>query len=156
MARITALLHTQDDALRVGRCLETLYACDDVVIVDHGSRDGTLNVAREYGAKVISATHGAQENYGRENLGDWILCLDARESLSEALSASLYEWKSEQIRGESFSVYVREETAEGWIANPAAETRLVPASWARWHGKFPASDPSAVALEGELLRFVLP
>ena len=105
---------------------------------------------------MISAGNGPEANYGRETLGDWILCLDARESLSEALSASLYEWKSEQIRGESFSVYVREETAEGWIANPAAETRLVPASWGRWQGKFPASDPSAVALEGELLRFVLP
>lgn len=156
MPRITALLHTLDDAFRVGRCLETLYACDDVIIFDHGSQDGTRAVAREYGARVVSAPSGTPGDYCSRHLSEWILCLDARESLSEALSASLYEWKSEAVAGSSFSVYVREETAEGWIENPAAETRLIPANWPHWQGKFPVNSPSAVALEGELLRFVLP
>jgi hypothetical protein len=56
----------------------------------------------------------------------------------------------------AFSVYSREETTEGWIANPVAQTRLVRADWNRWAGNFPESDVSAVALEGELLRFVFP
>ena len=53
MTSITALLHTKNDALRLGRALETLYACDDILIVDHGSRDATVRVAREYGARVV-------------------------------------------------------------------------------------------------------
>jgi len=46
MREITAVLHTQDDALRIGRCLETLYPCDGILIIDHGSKDGTLRVAQ--------------------------------------------------------------------------------------------------------------
>ena len=55
MALITALLHTENDGLRLGRALETVYACDGIVVVDHGSRDSTVRVAREYVARVVDA-----------------------------------------------------------------------------------------------------
>jgi len=159
MPSITALLHTHNDGLRLGRALETMYPCDEILVVDHGSRDGTLRVAREYGAKIIQAKAGApDEQHLRNALPGWILCLDPRESLTEALAASLFEWKSEPTAAESatFSVYLREETADGWVENPAAQTRLVPANWRTWAGRFPLPDPSSVALEGELLRFIFP
>jgi glycosyltransferase involved in cell wall biosynthesis len=171
MPPITALLHTENDALRLGRALETLYACDDILVVDHGSRDGTVRVAREYGARVVSAASGAgpadyllfahaSASLGFANPG-WILCLDPRESLTEKLAASLFEWKSESFHAQAsgapaFSVFLREETAQGWVEVPAAQTRLVPQTWKLWKGKFPVDEPSALALEGELLRFVFP
>jgi glycosyltransferase involved in cell wall biosynthesis len=166
MTSITALLHTKDDALRLGRALETLYACDDILVVDHGSRDATARVARAYGAKVVDGRPGAsQGDYLRltpntANPG-WILCLDPHESLSEKLAASLFEWKSESLQTQTaaapaFSVFLREETAEGWLEVPAAQTRLVPQTWSLWKGTLPVHEPSAVALEGELLRFVFP
>jgi hypothetical protein len=172
MASITALLHTENDALRLGRALETLYACDHILVVDHGSRDATVRVAREYGARVVSAASGvAPADYllsappGSANPGSasagWILCLDPRESLTEKLAASLFEWKSEAFHAQAsgapaFSVFLREETAEGWVDVPAAQTRLVPQPWKLWKGKFPVHEPSALALEGELLRFAFP
>jgi hypothetical protein len=171
MASITALLHTENDALRLGRALETLYACDHILVVDHGSRDATVRVAREYGARVVSAASGAapadyllsarpSENPGFASPG-WILCLDPHESLTEKLAASLFEWKSEAFHAQApaapaFSVFLREETAEGWVEVPAAQTRLVPQTWKLWKGTFPVDEPSALALEGELLRFVFP
>lgn len=162
MVPIRALVHAHNDALRIGRCLETLYPCDEIVIVDHGSDDGTLQVAREYGAKVVKA---AEEGFAIGDLlgaehrrEEWILCLDPRESLTESLAASLFEWKSEAAAESvsAYSVFLREETAEGWVENPVAQTRLVPASWQRWQGRFPQNEDSAVVLEGELLKFVLP
>ena len=48
MPSITALIHTSNDALRLGRLLETLYPCDTIVVVDHRSQDKTLRLAREY------------------------------------------------------------------------------------------------------------
>lgn len=157
MPEITALVHTQDDALRIGRCLETLYPCDEILIVDHGSRDGTVRVAQEYGARVMRALSGGAEEIPRLASSGWLLCLDARESLSESLAASLYEWKTESApRERVFSMFLREETAEGWVENPAPQTRLVPAAWDRWQGIFPANEASAYTLEGDLLRFVLP
>jgi len=158
MPSITALLHTHNDALRLGRALETLYPCDEIVVVDHGSQDGTEHVARDYGVKVIAAKSGLSPAECLPPLSGWILCLDPRESLTEGLAASLYEWKTEHLAGSvsSFSVYLREETIQGWIANPQAQTRLVPADWSRWEKMLPANDPAAVVLEGELLRFVFP
>ena len=155
MPSITALLHTHNDALRIGHALEMLFPCDELLVVDHGSWDGTGNVAREYGARVVGKS---ESSYVEMVRGDWILSLDPCESITEALAASLFEWKSEPIpeNVSAYSVYRREETIEGWIANPIAQTRLVRADWNRWAGNFPEPDASAVALEGDLLRFVFP
>lgn len=165
MASITALLHTHNDNSRIGRCLETLYPCDEIVVVDHGSGDGTVETARDYGAQVIQAKAGvAPGYYVRLAPKGWILCLDVRESVSESLAASLFELKSEwKCQAEeaprltaAFSVFVREETAEGWIAFPTPDTRLVPREWSHWEGTFPVTYPSASPLEGTLLRFSFP
>lgn len=156
MPTITALLHTHNDALRLGRALEMLFPCDEILIIDHDSSDRTREVAREYGAKILGADAGISH---RQTVRmEWIFSLDPTESVTEALAASLFEWKSETIAANvrSFSVYRREETIEGWIENPTAQTRLVRADWNRWAGYFPERDESAVALEGELLHFVFP
>jgi len=160
MPKVTALLHTENDALRLGRCLETLYPCDQILVVDHGSRDLTLQVAREYGARVTQAVPGADPAHYLQTVDPgWILCLGANESVSESLAASIYEWKSHApgaAPAPAFCVFLREETSNGWVQVPVAQTRLVPADWNRWAGALPSPHPSAVALEGELLRFEFP
>jgi glycosyltransferase involved in cell wall biosynthesis len=158
MPAITAVLHTENDALRLGRALETLYPCDEILIVDHGSRDATIQVARHYGARILAATNETDPDKYLRSRSGWVLYLDPRESLTESLAASLFEWKSEEVPadGTGFSVFLREETFEGWVEHPSAQTRLVPATWKHWAGRFPAADSSAVALEGDLLRFAFP
>jgi glycosyltransferase involved in cell wall biosynthesis len=164
MPAITALLHTRNDALSLGRALETLLPCDEIVVVDHGLNYATRRIAREYGARVVSAspdiTPSRCLHFARH---DWILCLEPRESLTEALAASLFEWKAEwkpqsQSLPETtaFSVFLREETSDGWQTNPTPQTRLVPRTWSHWQGLLPATEPSAVTLEGALLRFIQP
>jgi glycosyltransferase involved in cell wall biosynthesis len=151
MLRLTALIHTYNDALRLGRCLETVYPCDEIVVVDNGSNDRTVQIAREYGARVVSAAAGtAQANDG------WILCLDPHESLTEGLAASLFEWKLHTPEARAFSMSLREETAQGWVEHSAMQPRLVPAGWKRWQGHLPANEAKARVLEGELLRFAFP
>jgi glycosyltransferase involved in cell wall biosynthesis len=158
MPRITALLHTHDDALRLGRALETLRPCDQIVIVDRGSRDATPRIAREYGARVVLSEEAATPASWLQSVtSDWILCLDPREALTESLEATLLEWKTvREITAPAFSVFLREETARGWLDLPQPHTRLVPRRWNRWQHGLPLSDPSAVVLVGELLRFVRP
>lgn len=156
MPTLTALLHTQNDALRLGRALEMLFPCDEILIVDHDSEDATLHVAREYGARIQQAAPGV--SYTASARSEWIFTIDPRESVTEALAASLFEWKSEGVSENvrAYSVYLREETLEGWVSNPVAHTRLVRADWGRWAGRFPEADSAAVALEGDLLHFVFP
>jgi glycosyltransferase involved in cell wall biosynthesis len=165
MPPITALLHTKNDALRLGRALEMLLPCTDIVIVDHHSTDATLRIAREYGARVVTAdAHPAADHYLDLARHDWVLCLDPAESISEGLQASLFEWSVLPIRADmsspanesAFSMFVRQQTSEGWLQLPAPETRLIPRNWTRWEGRLPAREPSAIALQGELLRFASP
>jgi len=181
MPSITALLHTHNDSLRLGRCLETLYPCDEIVIIDHESTDATVSVAREYGARVIpiriwgqpspavQRTKAPQPRQQARILevfltdSTWILCLDPRESVSESLAASLFELRSQPAdAAQPYSVFLREETAEGWLQHPSPQTRLVPRTWNDWrqwkdgNGNFPQPTASALVLEGELLRFVFP
>lgn len=160
MPAITAILHTKDDALRLGRALEMLLPCDEILVIDHDSHDVTQRVARQYGARIVPAVSSSMHWYLARAAYDWILCLQATESISDRLQTTLYEWKmiGPEKLGEApaFSMLVREETVGGWVNHPAPETRLVPRRWDRWHGRMPANDPSATMLEGELLRFALP
>lgn len=160
MPPITAILHTRNDAVRLGRALETLHPCDEILIVDHGSTDATLHVARQHAARIAMATPGqTPSDQGAAARHEWILYLLPSESLSEGLQASLFEWKlyeSIDVRHiRSCSALVRLETEQGWLEK-AASTRLVPRHWQRWNGNLPADDPGSLLLQGELLRFSRP
>jgi len=164
MPPFTALLHTKNDALRLGRALETLLPCAEILIVDHHSDDATRRIAREYGARIVAADGRATaQSYLDLAIYDWILCMEPAESITEGLQASLFEWSAlpnHSIAGNvpgglAFSVFVRQQTGERWLDLPA-ETRLIHRSWPLWHGGLPAHQPSAVVLEGELLRFAWP
>ncbi len=165
MPPITALLHTTNDALRLGRSLETLLPCAEIIIVDHHSADTTRRIARAYGARIVTAdSQATAHHYLNLASHDWIFCIEPAESITEALQASLFEWSalpSQSVLdsgtgGLAFSVFVREQAGERWLHSPQPETRLIPRGWPRWQGRLPAHEPSALALEGELLRFALP
>jgi glycosyltransferase involved in cell wall biosynthesis len=157
MPPVTAILHTLNDEARIGRALETLRSCDEILIIDHDSIDDTLHIVREYGAIV----HRAAEIENPTSLAQcpWVLCLLATESVSEALESSLYEWKlyapEDVTRVAAGSLFVREEVEGGW-GEPVPETRLIPRSWTAWNGRLPREERSSMLLQGDLLRFRLP
>ena len=161
MPAITALLHTTNAALRLGRALETLLPCTEILILDHDSSDSTLRVARDYGARIVLPHDQVPPNHYLERARcDWILCLAPSESLSEGLQATLFEWsllpEASVAGSSSFSLRVREQTGENWRTVAPPETRLIPRTWTLWNGLAPAHDPSSIALVGELLRLPYP
>jgi cellulose synthase/poly-beta-1,6-N-acetylglucosamine synthase-like glycosyltransferase len=97
MAEITAVLHTHNDAARIGRALESLRACDEVLVVDHASTDDTVKIARDHGATVKAGVPGVSPGvYAIDAHHDWMLCLLPNEAVSEALEASLFDPKRSQ------------------------------------------------------------
>ncbi len=161
MPPITALLHTENDARRLGRALETLLPCAELLIVDHASNDATRRVAHEYGARILPAEGQATpKHYLARASYDWVLCLQPSESISERLQASLFEWNAipgDSIAGSSaFSLRVREQVGDSWEDLPEPQTRLVPHDWSLWKGLLPGYEPSSMALEGSLLRIAFP
>jgi glycosyltransferase involved in cell wall biosynthesis len=90
---ISAVLITQDAAAQLERCLRSLAFCDEIVVVDSGSRDGTAELAVRLGARVINQGwlgFGQQKQFAVEQAAhDWVLCVDADERVSDQLRASI-------------------------------------------------------------------
>lgn len=157
MPPITALLHTLNDGLRLGRALETLRACDEFLVIDHGSKDNCVKVAREYGATVREGY--AHEQSSRLAASPWVLCVLPTESVSESLESSLYEWKTysenDVARIAACSLFIRKETDSGWEES-TPETRLVRRDWTDWKDALPRQSRGSMLLQGDLLRFQRP
>lgn len=86
--RVSACLITRDEAGFLPDCLRSVRsACDEIVVVDTGSRDETAGIARSFGCTVLhrpwNDDYAAARNTGIDAAsGDWILVIDADERLS--------------------------------------------------------------------------
>jgi hypothetical protein len=162
MPPFSALIHSCNDSLRLGRALETLLPCSEVLIVDHHSTDATIRVARLYGARIVTASnHTEPMHYVEHAKNDWIFYLSPSESLTEGLQVSLFEWRvapPPKISSASgVSVAVRDQVDGHWRQEPEPEIRLVPRDWTHWNGLLPAAGRGpSTALKGELLRLAYP
>lgn len=90
---ISAVLITKSAASQLGPCLASVAFCDEIVVVDSGSSDGTAELARSYGARVIAAEwrgFGPMKQFAVEQAkNDWVLCIDADERISDALQCNI-------------------------------------------------------------------
>jgi glycosyltransferase involved in cell wall biosynthesis len=87
---VSAVLIAQDEDKTIGEALASVAFCDEVVVVDSGSRDGTRGVAEAAGARVIVNAPWpgfvAQRDFAtRAARHDWVLPLDADERVGAAL-----------------------------------------------------------------------
>jgi len=104
-APISVVIITKNEIDRISKCLQSLHSLtDDIIVIDSGSNDGTVEKAKNLGAKVYKAEwqgYGPTKNFGHDKAKyNWILSLDADELLSKSL---LEEIKSLQL--ETGNVY---------------------------------------------------
>lgn len=82
------------------KCLQSSTFVSEIVVVDSGSTDGTVEIAKKYGAKVLRQDwlgFGPQKNFAVNQASfDWVLCLDADEYLSPSLQKRLIELFQQQ------------------------------------------------------------
>lgn len=90
---LSVAIITLDAGRALADCLASVAWADDIVVVDSGSRDDTLAIATEAGARVLHQDwlgFGPQKQYAVDACRhDWVLCLDADERVSPELLASL-------------------------------------------------------------------
>ncbi len=84
---------TRDAAGLLADCLASAAFAGEIVVVDSGSRDDTVEIARRCGARVIEEPwrgFGAQKNFAVGCAAhDWVLCLDADERVTPELASSI-------------------------------------------------------------------
>jgi glycosyltransferase involved in cell wall biosynthesis len=90
---LSAVLITRNAASQLDDCLAGVAFCDEIVIVDSGSEDGTAEIAIRHGARVVQAEwrgFGPQKRFAVEQARhDWVLCVDADERVSARLRDSI-------------------------------------------------------------------
>src|SRR6476661_4884548 len=101
MNLLSACLITLNEEHNLPRALNSVRElADEIVVVDCGSADRTLEIARDHGAKIITrawTNFAEQKNIAAGAAShDWILSLDADEELSTELQDSLLAWKKQE------------------------------------------------------------
>jgi glycosyltransferase involved in cell wall biosynthesis len=142
--KISATIITFNEERNVARVIESLRCCDEILVLDSGSNDRTVEIATKLGARVVEASwHGyaAQKNIAAElATHDWILALDADESLSEALEAEIWHIKKTGTDCDGFTVPRLAQYLGRWILHsgwyPDRKVRLFDRRKASWIGEF--------------------
>lgn len=87
MKKLAVLIMTYNEEKNLASCLDTVQFADEIVIVDSGSTDRTVEIAEEYGAKVAvrpmdEGGFAAQRNFLlKQTEADWVFYIDADERL---------------------------------------------------------------------------
>lgn len=142
--QISATIIARDEEHNIARAIESLRCCDEIVVVDSGSSDRTVEVAAKLGARVIETAwrgYAPQKNFAAEQARfEWIFSIDADEALSESLEADIWLLKK---HGPKYDAYTMPRLAQylgKWILHsgwyPDRKIRLYRRDKASWVGDF--------------------
>jgi len=109
---LSVVIITHNEEANIGRTLESVMPLvrdgkGEIIIVDSGSTDRTIEIAKSFGAKVFVEEwkgFAAQKNSAIDKAtGDWVLSLDADEELDSELAEALTEQSDNKMRPRSAS-----------------------------------------------------
>jgi glycosyltransferase involved in cell wall biosynthesis len=91
--KLSAIIITRNEANNIAACLHSVAFCDERIVVDSGSTDDTVAIAKSCGAEVAThewAGYGPQKGFALSLArGDWVLSIDADERVSPPLAGEI-------------------------------------------------------------------
>jgi glycosyltransferase involved in cell wall biosynthesis len=139
--KVSAVIITKNEEAMLPDCLRSLDWVDEIVVLDSGSTDRTLELARAAGAKVSQSADwpgfGVQKNRASALAGgEWILSIDADERVTPELAAEMRGAMADAGSIAAFEIARRSSYCgramrhSGWWPDPV--TRLYRAGRARF------------------------
>ena len=165
MSKVTVVVLTKNEEKNIAAVVQNAKkVAAEVLIVDSGSTDKTVQLAEENGAKVVYRAwdndFAAQRNFALQHVEtEWVLYLDADERMNDELINDIQE----KIRSHKAALYrfVRHNNAFGkefhyGVLGPDSVVRLFPVGQAKWEGKVHeglSSKLEIVTLKGHLSHY---
>lgn len=142
---LSATVICQDEVDKIRGCLESLRFCDEVIVVDSGSTDGTLEVARELADVVVETDwpgHVAQKNRALDRAaGEWLLSIDADERVTPELAKEIQDLLAGAPEADGYLINRHVHYLGRWIDHsgwyPDPRIRLFRRGKGRWGGVNP-------------------
>lgn len=141
--KLTAAILTLDEEQMIERALASVAFADEILVVDGGSKDATVAIAKAAGVRVVERPFddfARQRNFALEQAsGDWVLFVDADERVTPALAASIAQVLSSEQVHDAYAI-PRTSIALGreltWHLGGVADepVRLLRRGVARWTG----------------------
>jgi glycosyltransferase involved in cell wall biosynthesis len=120
-APISVLIPARNEAANLAACLASVAWCDEVVVVDSGSTDGTPDIARAAGATVVDFKWDGRlpkkKNWALAHIPwkhEWIFIIDADERCTPPLAAAMRAALA-QTRHQGYYVNRRFWFLNGWL-----------------------------------------
>lgn len=153
---ISAVILTHNSDRTLASVLESLCFCDEIVIVDSGSTDQTLQIAEQYTCKVFHRKlqgFGPQKNFGvAQTTHPWVFAIDSDEIVSDRLRAEIFHvFQNTTQSTVAFSMLIQLYFLGKPILYSGQQTKLAIRLFDKRYAKFnQALVHEAVHVEGEI------
>jgi glycosyltransferase involved in cell wall biosynthesis len=142
--KVSVTIITLNEAEHIGAAIDSASWADEILLVDSGSTDGTIDIARARGVTVLCRTWSGyvdQKNFAAERAShDWIFSLDADERISPALAQEIRSVVAADPPLHGYRMARVTHHLGRWIRTtdfyPDYQTRLYDRRSARWRGKY--------------------
>ena len=119
MKKISVAIITKNEEENIRDCLGSVQWADEIVVVDSGSTDGTLEISRKCGARVFQEEwkgYAAQKNSAIDKTrNEWILSLDADERVSAELHREIEARLGADPAADGFYIARKNYFSDHWI-----------------------------------------
>ncbi len=92
---LSVIIVARNEEAMLGVCLESVRWADEIIVIDNGSTDKTLDIAKKYTDKILKydgQDYSQMRNLGMEkSQGDWVLYVDADERVLKTLKEEILE-----------------------------------------------------------------
>ncbi len=142
MQPISATLITYNEERNIAEALQSLSWVDEIVVIDSGSSDATLEICRRFTDRIIHRDwtgYVDQKNFAVERAcNDWIFSLDADERSSPELSIEIQKLATQGFRNHGYRIPRVAFFMGRWIRHgdwyPDYQLRLFDRKYGRWEG----------------------
>ena len=164
--KLTVTVITYNESAHIAAALQSVTWADEIIVVDSGSTDATVDIARARGTRVIVREwpgYSAQKNFAADQASnDWVLSMDADERVTPALAAEIRELLRRGPTAPGYRIRRVTNYLGRWIRStdwfPDYQLRLYDRRRGRWNGltiheSFRLTEGQPAKLHGELEHY---